>query len=294
MRHPSKRQLQTDFANEVFIQQLELDNQHPAETHIGLSDMDMLSRLVFASKPTSTFFDEADYSHCLYQIMIRNYDTIYENITEKENKERIHVQIIDSMPRYSITQLITSEVREVTTNHVTAILEYDDESPYGVQLITIYPDSDDPHVTVTEKDLFPLLKQTDGYLRTNTLRRLYFEITCGKTVPYGIYNLRIRRHLDTDNIVFEIPDKDYPNRKIRAEITYHHTKWFNITKENNGKYSYHKMSRSDRIEFCLKEPQFNNYIGSLEQRLAKIKQEINIDRQRYQQQLNNKTKLTTG
>lgn len=289
-KYPSLKKIKTDFINGNFIKNIELNNKHPQDVHIGLTIEDMLTRFIIENNTASCFYDEIDYQYSIYQSIIQNYENIYKTLNTIENGERFEVQIYDEKKHYGITQNTEGFLNKVETNTITTILEKREKSPYGMQIITIFPNISIKYATVLDDDLTENLKNCEGYLKSNSLTRLYYEIAIMKERPCTIMNIRQKQKWESDNISFEIWNNNH-TMKYQALITYYKVWWKEVRrvkKDGELKWKSRKLYHYQIIDLMLEHQKFINFVQNATQRLDKIKKEVSLDRQHY---IQNKNKM---
>lgn len=277
-KYPSLKMIKNDFINDSFLDNLAKDNTHPKDVHIGLNVPQMLTRFIQEGVSASSFYDEIDYKYSLYQIIIQNYEIIKNKINELEEQERFEVSIQDEKIHYGIKQFINGDLRKVETNQITAIISKNSDMPYGIRLVTIYPDISTNNIKSLSDNLLNDLIVSKGYQESNALSRLYYELTIMLNRPCSLMNITTKEKWESDNISCEI-QTDNPNLKYQALITNSKIWWKEVLKDiRTDKWKSRKLYQHDIITLMLTQQPFIDFIQRQFERLDKIKRQIQIEK----------------
>lgn len=183
-----------DYKNKTLFSKLKSEENHAQERHVNLSDKEKLERVLKDDLTVSSFENQHDYEECLIESLITNEKIINDhfNNPKVKNFDRIIVDTIFDDELYqgddpvdfqtnnkAIMLQKNGHIKEVTTNATRLILEKNDYSPYGINLITFYPDAKNNKATIkpTKKNLLPTLKSTTYYKDSETLVKAGLEET---------------------------------------------------------------------------------------------------------------------
>ena len=183
-----------DYKNKTLFSKLKSEENHAQERHVNLSGKEKLERVLKDDLTVSSFENQHDYEECLIESLITNEKIINDhfNNPKVKNFDRIIVDTIFDDELYqgddpvdfqtnnkAIMLQKNGHIKEVTTNATRLILEKNDYSPYGINLITFYPDAKNNKATIkpTKKDLLPTLKSTTYYKDSETLVKAGLEET---------------------------------------------------------------------------------------------------------------------
>ena len=181
-----------DYKNKTLFNKLKSEDNHAQERHVGLSDKEKLERVLKDDLTVSSFETQKDYEECLIESLITNEKIINDHFNNPQikNFDRIIVDTIFDDELYqgedpvdfqtnnkAIMLQKNGHVKEVTTNATRLILEKNDYSPYGINLITFYPDAKNNKAKIkpTNKDLSQTLKSTTYYKDSETLVKAGLE-----------------------------------------------------------------------------------------------------------------------
>lgn len=276
-KYPSLKIIKNDFINDTFLDNLEKDNTHPKDVHIGLDLPQMFTRFIEEGVSTSSFYDEIDYQYSLYQIIIQNYEIIKNKSDELEENERFEISIVNEKIHYGIKQFINGDLRKIETNKITAIINKNEDMPYGIQLVTIYPDISTNDAKTLSDDLSEDLLSSEGYQKSNALARLYYELTIMPDRPCSLMNIKTKEKWGSDNISCEIYTNN-PNLKYQALITNSKIWWKEVIKNTRtDKWRARKLYQHEIISLMLTEQPFIYFIQKQFERLKELQRQIQIE-----------------
>lgn len=183
-----------DLRQNKFLQNIEQGNTHPKETHVGLSDVDLLQRGIEFEISVGTFENEHDYKECLLESIVSNQNEIKKFLRDGKNNDILTLYPVFKNSEYSNPDDpydfktrnkcfhlndTTNHIEEVTTNAYCLVLRKNDFTTYGFNIVTFYPNSnvkylknEDINVTPTNKNLNPILEQTKKYKKATTLEKV--------------------------------------------------------------------------------------------------------------------------
>lgn len=178
--------LYQDAQTDNFLKYIEQNNKHPQETHVGLSDAELLDRGLFNHISVGTFDTVDDYKKCLLESIKLKEQEIQKFLYQAQNRDIHTCHIVLDKNYYPFKahnrcfylNNKTNKISEVTTNTYTLVLRKNDNADYGFNLVTFYPTANTKYIQAkniqvenTNKDLNPILIKTRAYHRANLLEK---------------------------------------------------------------------------------------------------------------------------
>ena len=173
-----------DANNQSFLKKIQQGNYHPTDAHVGLSNEDLLERSLDENKSVSSFTNDYDFEQCLLSSILLNQSEIKNTLKSIPYGKRFQLMAVFDDTEWQGDDPVDFQTRnkgyrmsrggqidEVTTNAYAMVLEKNSNSPYGVKLVTFYPNLDidevsypDAVIKKTNRDLMPDVKKNPYYL----------------------------------------------------------------------------------------------------------------------------------
>lgn len=279
---PSLKEIKEDFLNNTFLEKIEQNNMHPQDVHIGLNFEQLFTRIILENNTSSTFYDNFDYETSLYLSICKNYEQIKESLFFLDDDERFEIKATLEKNYYGLNQDMNGLISKVKTKTITTVLEKQSKTPYGMKLITIYPNVSNNYSKNLNDDLKEHLKNSEGYLRSNSITRLYYEIAIDKNKPCSLLTIGNKVKRETEDIPCELLVND--KLKYQAVIAYNKIYWNQVRKikiDGGEKWKPKDLLPPDVITLHLNYSDFAIYIQNMFSRLQAIKREVQLDRARF-------------
>lgn len=277
-----------DIRNNEFLTKIELSN-HVEQKHIGWSDTQMLDRALNENKSVSSFKNKNDYLECLQYTICDNFQEIKEQLRKRKDQERFIVTTkfddnlfqsddpVDFNTHHKgIMRERDGKVYEVDTNQVCVMLMKDKKSPYGMSVITCYPDLITENIEKTGKDLSKIVDKTKFYENGNATARLFAKLAT-TDCPYQIFH---KQDPSYNTLSINFPSKKSDNMKYQMRLSddYSNLKLAYTDTFRNNKWTTKNLRADERINFLLNYQEEQQYIEKQERNLETLKKEVNEDR----------------
>lgn len=225
-----------DLRKNTFLRNIEQGNSHPQETHVGLSDVELLNRGITYKISVGTFQNELDYQECLVEAIALNKDKIQNFLDMAKHQETFTCYPVfydeeyqnsedpyDFNTRNKCFHLddINNHISEVTTNAYCLVLRKNDYTSYGFNIVTFYPNANvkylknpDINIEKTNKDLNPILEKTNKYKNSSLLEKVTLKAQIDPEIKSQI---RFKKQRQTYNEIVAVTNP-YSNFKDSIEI----------------------------------------------------------------------------
>jgi len=174
--HPQTRAYQDRLDNGDLIKQITIISH--ADRHAKASDLQLLER-IFDQKPNSSTFEScAKADELIVEAMYNQMNNILEwrdrpDVENHENQAFV-VDFDEKTGRGFVKTMENNTIKEYTTNELCIVLKKNNENKNtGFDLLTAYPDVRSPSIMPTNRDLQPLVKQTQVYKTSSPVKKAY-------------------------------------------------------------------------------------------------------------------------
>lgn len=288
----------SDLRKNTFLRNIEQGNSHPQETHVGLSDIELLNRGITHKISVGTFQNELDYQECLVEAIASNKDKIQKFLNTAKHQETFTCYPVFSDEEYQNPEDpydfntrnkcfhlddVNNHISEVTTNAYCLVLRKNDYTSYGFNIVTFYPNANvkylknpDINIKKTNKDLNAILEKTNKYQKAPLLEKAALKAQIDPEIKSQI---RLKTQRQTYNKVIAVTNP-HSNFKNTIEIGF---KDQTITNKNDIPIQNKKMQ-----QIVLEK---NKQLVKNVEKVEQIKQEL-LDKQNKKRKIKNKSLQT--
>lgn len=189
MKYSFLNQINEDIKTDIFLNNLELNNTHPQDVHLNVSDIDLLDRTLNDNISSTGFKDLNNYKNCLVAAINDKQDEIQKFIIDNNNiTNEIAFDVVlsgDDYQNKGFKLFKNRSIKEVSINVYKLVLEKNDKAPYGFNLKTFYPNADLDYIDVKNPEdinakymntnLEEKIKKTQFYKSGNIMDKIYAQ-----------------------------------------------------------------------------------------------------------------------
>lgn len=189
MKYSFLNQINEDIKTDIFLNNLELNNTHPQDVHLNVSDVDLLDRTLNDNISSTGFKDLNNYKNCLVAAINDKQDEIQKFIIDNNNiTNEIAFDVVlsgDDYQNKGFKLFKNRSIKEVSINVYKLVLEKNDKTPYGFNLKTFYPNADLDYIDVKNPEdinakymntnLEEKIKKTQFYKSGNIMDKIYAQ-----------------------------------------------------------------------------------------------------------------------
>lgn len=149
-----------------------------ADIHMNVSDKNLMERLLTDVTENSTFETPEIADEYIHESMFSKMDNIVEWLDNASFGERKAFDACfgdETLGHGFVMNRNNRTIREYTTNTVRMVLKHDRTNQYGFSLVTAYPCMMTSDVQPTNRDLTPVIQQTDVYKNASPVKKAYLE-----------------------------------------------------------------------------------------------------------------------
>lgn len=189
MKYSFLNQINEDIKTNKFLNNIELNNTHPQDVHLNVSDIDLLDRTLNDNISSTGFKNLDNYQNCLLAAINDKQNEIQKFIADNNSvTNEIAFDVVlhgDDYQNKGFKLFKNRSIKEVSINVYKLVLEKNDKASYGFNLKTFYPNADLDYIDVKNPEdinarylntnLEEKIKKTQFYKSGNIMDKIYAQ-----------------------------------------------------------------------------------------------------------------------
>lgn len=251
-----------------------------SDIHVNQSDSDIMQRILTECNNASIFQTPDEMSFYIEESLYTMMNEIlhWKDTAHQHNTQHFIVPFDEEdIVGHGFSQdTRTKMITEYTTNTITIVLQRCNTNQFGFDILTAYPtiNSEAEHRIPTNRDLTPVIQQTDAYQKASPMQKAYYEYISNPKNKWNIYG---SFNSNTVDDMIQLKAQDEQKRTHQVRIRYRGL-------------DYKMDNKPMRIEMLKQDvPSLYRTIQDLESRIHELKQtsvQEPISARRYEQALN--------